>query len=231
MRGYWMMAGMAAVAGAASPAAAQSARDILTQAAFQDRNPTVALGHIDRARAIAQAAVQRDPNDVDSAILLATTTGYRAKLTGDRSQAIAARRQFEALVDRYPRNAEAQACLGAWHLGIIQHVGRFIGRAAAGAREGTGLAALDRSVALGGNRALFPGLAGLLRLNNNPNDANAVALIESAARAPTPTPIDRIFQRAALSVLVPLRAGNRAAARTLADRLLPFGWFDEKAKG
>jgi hypothetical protein len=31
-----------------------------------------------------------------------------------------------------------------------------------------GLAALDRSVALGGNRAMFPGLAALLRLSLNP---------------------------------------------------------------
>ena len=220
--------GMAAMMACAIPAAAETPRDLLTQAAFQDRNADIALARVDRARAQALAAVQHDATDADAAIVAATALGYRAKLTGERSQAIAARRQFEMLVARYPRNAEAQACLGAWHLGIISAVGRLMARAAAGAREGVGFAALDRSVSLGGNRALFAGLAGLIRLNYDPNDAIAFTLLETAAKAPAPTPLDRIFQRSAQAVLAPLRRGDRKGASALADRLLPFGWYDKK---
>ncbi len=209
-------------------ASAQSVRDQLTQAAFQDRSGSVALGRIDRARAIALAASQRDPDDQDAAVLAATALGYHAKLTGDRSEAMAARRQFETVVARFPRNAEAQAGLGAWHLGVIASVGRFVGRAVAGARENTAMAALDRSVALGGDRAFFAGLAGLLRINFDPDDPRAFQLLESAARAPIPTPLDRIIQRSVVAVLGPLRKGDRKTAKALADRLLPFGWYTPK---
>ncbi|MDP1026204.1 hypothetical protein Q5H91_03185 [Sphingomonas sp. KR1UV-12] len=209
-------------------APAQSVRDLLTQAAFQDRSGSVALARIDKARAAALASAKRDPDDQDSAVLAAIALGYRAKLTGDRSEAMAARRQFEQVVGRFPRNAEAQAGLGAWHLGIIAHVGRFVARAVAGARENTGLAALDRSVALGGDRAFFAGLAGLLRINYDPGDARGLQLLDTAAKAPAPTPLDRIIQKSAVAVLAPLRRGDRKGAKALADRLLPFGWFDDK---
>ncbi len=220
------------LAATACPAAAsaQSVRDMLTQAAFQDRSGSVALAKVDRARAAAMAASQRDPDDQDAAVLAATALGYRAKLTGDRSEAMAARRQFEIVASRFPRNAEAQAAIGAWHLGIIAHVGRFVGRAVAGARENTGLAALDRSVALGGDRAFFAGLAGMLRINFDASDARGFQLLETAARAPTPTALDRIIQRSVVAVLAPLRKGDRKTAKALADRLLPFGWYDDKTK-
>lgn len=211
-------------------AAAQSARDLLTQAAFQDRSGPVALARIDRARAALLAAAARDPDDQDAAVLAVIALGYRAKLTGNRSEAMTARRQFEQVVGRFPRNAEAQAGLGAWHLGIISHVGRFVARAVAGARENVGMAALDRSVALGGDRAFFAGLSGLLRINFDPGDARGFQLLEAAARAPAPTPLDRIIQRSVVAVLAPLRRGDRAAAKALADRLLPFGWYDDKDK-
>ena len=155
----------------------------------------------------------------------AMANGYRAKLLGNRGQAIAARKQYEALVTRYPRNAEAQAALGAWHVGVIAKLGRFVGRAVAGAQKATGFEALDRSVALGGNRAMFAGLAGLLRLELDPNDARGRALVETASKAPTPTAIDGFIKRAAIAVLVPLRAGDANATKTLADKLLPFGQF------
>ena len=42
---------------------------------------------------------------------------------------IAARQAFLAkLHANYPHNAEAQAALGAWHIGVIAKLGRFVGR-------------------------------------------------------------------------------------------------------
>ena len=209
----------------AVPARAETPRELLTQAGFVDRDRSVALARIDRAAAVAGQALSRSPNDQEAAIMQAMANGYRAKLLGNRGEAIAARKQYETLVTRYPRNAEAQAALGAWHVGVIAKLGRFVGRAVAGAQKATGFEALDRSVALGGNRAMFAGLAGLLRLELDPNDARGRALVETASRAPTPTAIDGYVKRAAMAVLVPLRAGDANATKALADRLLPFGQF------
>jgi hypothetical protein len=211
-------------------AQAQSSRDLLTQAAFQDRNKSTALQRIDKVRASSLAVLSRNANDQDAAVLAAISLGYHAKLTSQRSEAIAARREFERVVDRFPTNAEAQAGLGAWHLGMISRAGRFVARAVAGARENVGLAALERSVALGGRRAMFVGLAGLMRINADPSDKRGAQLLEAASKAPTPTALDRIMQRSAVSVLAPLHRGDNKSAKALADQLLPFGWADEKSK-
>ena len=72
---------------------------------------------------------------------------------------------------------------------------------------------------------MFLGLAGLLRLQLDADDARGAELTQAVARGSTPTAIDRLFQRAAAAVLVPLREGDRKAAQKLADRLLPLGPF------
>ena len=96
-------------------------------------------------------------------------------------------------------------------------------RTVLGADRATGLAALDRAVALGGNRAMFPGLAALLRLQLSADDARARPLAEAAARGTTPTALDAQMQRAAIVVLALLRRGDTAAAHRLAPTLLPLG--------
>ncbi|KQU62449.1 hypothetical protein ASG67_05030 [Sphingomonas sp. Leaf339] len=224
----WSVLPAMAIATLPAPVAAQTARDLLTQAAFQDRSQPAALARVDRARATALATAQRLPDDQDAAVLAAVALAYRAKLTGNRGEAIAARKQMETVVARFPRNAEALVGLGAWHLGVIAKVGRIMGRAGAGAQKGVGLESLDRGVALGGNRAMFAGLAGLLRIQADPADPKGRSLLETAVAAPTPTVLDRIEQKAANAVLTPLRQGDGKTARALANRLLPFGWYDEQ---
>lgn len=228
----WGRAGlvMMAVATCAAlplPALAQSARDILTQASFGDADEASALRRVTNAYAAAGNALRRAPDDREALLMRATALGYRAKLTGNRTDAVAARRQFEALVAQNPRDAEAQVALGAWHIGAVKKLGTIMGRAALGAQRSLGLSALERAVALGGDRALFPGLAALLRLELDPRDPRGRALAEQATRAEAPTALDRILQRGAAQVLVPLRAGDMQAARRLASQLLPFGRFDE----
>ncbi|MEG3165634.1 hypothetical protein U1701_13625 [Sphingomonas sp. PB2P19] len=208
---------------AASPACAETARELLTRASFLDRDRAVALTHVNKASAVAGATLAHAPEDQEAALMQAMAVGYRAKLTGSRTEAIAARKQYESLVARFPRNPEAQAALGAWHVGVIVKLGRFMGRAAAGAQKPLGYAALDRAVALGGNRAMFSGLAGLLRIELDPEDPRGRALVETASAAPAPTAIDGFIRRAAAAVLVPLRAGHVKEAKLLADKLLPFG--------
>ncbi|MDY0959792.1 hypothetical protein SOM26_13945 [Sphingomonas sp. CFBP8993] len=211
----------------APPVQAQSAREILTQASFADSDEVSALRRVTSAYNAAQAALRRSPDDHEALLMRATALGYRAKLTGNRSDAVSARRQFEALVAQNPRDAEATLALGAWHIGGVKKLGAIMGRAAIGAQRGVGLSALDRAVALGGDRALFPGLAALLRLEVDPRDPRGRTLVEAAARAGVSSPIDRIMQHAAVAILTPLRAGDTQATRRLASQLLPFGRFDD----
>lgn len=213
------------MAGLAAPASAQTPRELLIQAAYEDRSGPVAIARIDRARAAALATCARAPDDQDAAVVAAIALAYRAKLTGNRGEAIAARKGLEVVVGRFPRNAEAHLALGAWHIGVIHKVGRFIARAGAGAQKGVGYAALDRAVALGGNRAMFSAIAGMIRLDEDESDARGRALVAAAAQGSAPTALDRINQRAAAAVTAALRRGDTKAAGALSDRLLPFGWF------
>lgn len=213
---------------AASPALAETPREALVQASFGDGDKAAALDHVIAIQGAAASILRRAPGDWEAALVQATAIGYRAKLSGSRSDAIVARKQFEALVARDPRNADAQLGLGAWHIGAVYNLGRLMSRAALGAQKGAGLAALDRAVALGGGRAVFPGVAALLRLELDPEDPRGRALAEAATRAAAPTRFDRIIQRAAAAVLVPLRAGDTKTTRTLAARLLPFGRLDKQ---
>lgn len=213
---------------AAAAAHAETPRELLTHASFEDRDKAAALRRVGAAYAAATLTLQRRPGDREAALMQATALGYRAKLTGSRTDAIAARRAMERLVAAHPRDAERHLVLGGWHMGAVYRLGRIVARAALGASKPAGLASLDRAVALGGDRAMFPGLAALLRLEMDPEDDRGRALAEAAARAAAPTPLDRQIQRAAQQILAPLRAGDADATRRLAAKLLPFGHIDAK---
>jgi len=225
-RGRQMLASAMAllVACVALPAAAQTPRDLIFQSAFGTQSQPVALERVRRAFAIASAASQRDPANEEATVIAAAAQGYIAKLTGSRAEALKARRQFDAAATRFPRNAEAQLGIGAWHLAVVHRIGRLLG-AVIGASKGRGLAGLSRGVALGRDRAFAPGIAGMMLVEADPDDPQGRAWLEQAARAEAPSVPDRIIQRAAAQVAALLRAGNGKAAQALADRSLPFGWF------
>lgn len=204
-------------------AAVDTPRDLLVRASFMDRDKASALAHITMARDGATARLRAVPEDRDAAVVRATATGYHAKLTGSRNEALSARDQMETLVTRNPHDAEAQLALGGWHMGAVNRLGGLFARAALGAQKSSGLAALDRAVALGGNRALFPGLSALLRLQQNPADPRGIALVEAATKASVQTTLDRTMQRAATTMLTPIRSGDRKAIQRTANRLLPLG--------
>lgn len=211
-----------------APALADTPREVLTTAVFADRDKDVALARIDRVHQATSAMLARQGDDQEAAIVQATAMGYRAKLTGNRTAAIETRRRFEALVARYPNNPETHIALGAWHVGVVAAFGQLMGRAAVGAQKSVGLASIDRALALGGNRAMYLGLAALLRLELDGADSRGKQLAEAATRAAAPTQLDRIMQRSASLVLVPLNNGDRKAAQALADRLLPLGQIARK---
>lgn len=210
----------------ASPVAAaiaQTPRDALLEASFVDLDKAAALNRVTAVQHATAVTLRKTPGDWEAALIQTTAISYRAKLTGSRQEALAARVQFEALVKRDPRSAEAHLGLGAWHVGAVHALGRLMGRAALGAQKDVGFASLDRAVALGGGHATFAGLAGLLRLELDIDDARGRALAETATHAVASARFDRIMQRACAAVLVPLRAGDTNQARKLVAKLLPFG--------
>ncbi|TVV69868.1 hypothetical protein [Sphingomonas solaris] len=210
--------------GGSSAAFAASPRDMLTAAAFQARDKSGALAQIAAAQAAAEADLRARPGDREATLVRAMAIGYRAKLTRNKADALAARKVFEALAAADPRDPQAQMVLAGWHLDSIQDVGRMLAGAVLGAKSATGLAALDRSVALGGAaHATYPGIAALMRIRLDSSDvARARQLAEQAVQAPAVTPLDRVIQRNAAALLVPLRAGDGRAASVLAVKLLPF---------
>lgn len=221
MRLFALAVTSAAAIALTTPATAQTrSRELLTQASFVERDRAAALGKVQAAVAV----TERDTS-YEGRLIRATALGYRAKLTGSRSDLTAAKALFDAVVRANPRDPEAQLGLGAWHLATLSKTGGLLGRVL-GANRSAGNAALDRAVALAGNRAFFPGLAALFRLRADPADPRGRQLAEQASKAGVASPLDRIMQRAAVAVLVPLRAGNAAQVEATAHRLLPFGAFD-----
>ncbi|PTQ10802.1 hypothetical protein CLG96_10395 [Sphingomonas oleivorans] len=212
---------------AATPVLAAKPREILMAAAFQTSDRKAALAEVGRAIEAADAILAANPRDREAQLQRAIGIGYRAKLTRNRGDAKTSHRMFEALAAADPRDAEAQVAIAGWHLDAIDQLGGMLARMAIGAREGEGLAALDRAVALGGDRAFFPGVASLMRIRADKDDvARARRLAEAAATAPAPTPLDRLMKRNAAALLPALRAHDGKAAAALARELLPFGRLD-----
>lgn len=219
---------MIATLAAAAPAAAQTPREMLVGAAFSPGDKPSALVKIGAALRAAEATLARTPGDREAAFQRAVAISYRGKLKRNRHDIAVARRAFESLAAAHPRDAEIQMAVAGWHLGAVIEIGPLLARTALGARKATGMAALDRSIALGRGRALFPAFASLNRIQLDPGDiAGARVLAEAAVKARVATPVDRIMQGRAAQLLPTLRPGNGRAAAALAARLLPFGRFEK----
>lgn len=223
MRAF-ILTSLAAAVAISAPAMAQSPRDLLTKAAFSSPNKATALAQITQAIRGADAVLARDPGNHEAKLQRAIAIGYRGKLNRSRSDVAAARKGFEAAVAANPRDPEAHAALGGWHVSAVEELGSLIARTGLGARKAAGIASLDRAIALGGNRAFFPAYASLARIQIEPSNIPvARALAERALKSRAITAIDRIMQQRAAAILTPLKAGNGKAAAALADRLMPFG--------
>lgn len=207
---------------AASAVSAATPREMLATAALQTTDKGQALQIVKTALATTQAQLAANPADKEAQIQYAVAVGDRAKLTRSPGDAKLARHLFEQFAAANPRDAEGQFAIACWHLDTV--AAGLIPTTVLGAKRDVGLAALNRAVALANGRPFILGFAALLRIRNDPADvAAARQLAETAATAPAPTLLDRYGQRAAQTVLGPLRAGNGAEAARLAKGLLPFG--------
>ena len=206
----------------AAPALA-GPRETLMNAAFSASSVPEAKQEVASALSAATAELAQDPNDSEAQLQQALAIGYRAKLTRNSGDAKRARQLFNAFLAAHPRDPEAQLALAGWNLDAIADLGPLLAKMVIGASKRDGLAALDRAVALGQNRALFAAYGALIRARLDPNDPVALRLAQQAVAAPTPTALDRMMQQRAASLLQSLRNGDKAGAATLAKRMLPFG--------
>lgn len=214
----------AVVAIAPAAAMAETPRELLTAAAFQTTAESRALTLVGRAIAASDKILVARPGNHEATLQRGVAIGYRAKLTRSRSDARTSLEIFERLAAQNPRDAEAQMAIAGWHLDAIDQLGGFMARTVLGAKSDAGEAALVRAVALGGDRAFFPGLAAMMQIRKDPGDvAQARRWAEAAAAAQTPTPLDVLMKRAAVAILPALRANDGERAAALTRKLLPFG--------
>ncbi|MDF2640209.1 MAG: hypothetical protein K0R64_3193 [Novosphingobium lindaniclasticum] len=220
-----MIAMGAATAVLAAPAAlAETPRELLTTAAFQTADKKKALSLIAQAIAASDRILATRPGDREATLQRGVAIGYRAKLTRSRTDARTSLEVFKRLAAQNPRDAEAQMVIAGWHLDAIDQLGGLVARTMIGAKADAGEAALNRAVALGNDRAFYPGLAAMMRIRKDPGDvAQARRLAEAAAAAPAPTPLDAQMKRAALAILPALRANDGKTAARQSRKLMPFG--------
>ena len=215
---------VAVLAASATAAPAAAPRDELIRAAFLTHDKGQALALVGQAIADSQAILAHAPGDHEAKLQLALGIGYRGQLKRSAGDAKTTHAMLEALAAADPRDAEAQVAIAGWHLTAVGDLGNFLARTLLGASRDTGLAALDRAVALGGDRAFFAGYAALIRIKLDSSDTQTpLRLAQRAAAAPAPAAIDRIMQAAAKRILPMLQASDGAGASKLAKRLLPFG--------
>lgn len=206
----------------ASPIAAATPRELLTQASFQTTDKSAALSLIAQALSSAEAILAANPGDREAQMQRAVAIGDRAHLTRSPSDAKTSRHLFEAFLAANPHDPEAHLAVATWHLDTVD--AGFFATTMLGAKKDVGLAELNKAVALSGGRPFFTGFAALFRIRLAPNDvATARALAEQAAAAPAPTLLDRIAKHQAQALLIPLRSGDGRTAALLARKLLPFG--------
>jgi len=206
----------------ASPAAAATPREILTQASFLTTDKATALRLINQGLAEAEATLAHDPQDKEAQMQRGVAIGDRGHLMRSPGDAKTARHIFETFLAANPRDPEAHLAIATWHLDTVD--AGFFAATLLGGKKDIGLAELDKAVALGGGRPFFTGFAALMRIRLNPNDIVAArSLAEQAAIAPAPTQLDRIAKHAAQQLLIPLRNGDGRTAALLAKKYLPFG--------
>lgn len=212
------------VASAPAVASAETPRQLLTTAAFETTGKARALTLVGQAIAASDKILAAHPGDRDAMLQRGVAIGYRAKLSRSRGDAKASRTIFEGLAAKNPRDAEAQMAVAGWHLDAVDQLGSFMARTALGAKTQTGEVALNRAVALGGNRPFYKGLGAMMVIRQDPASvAQARKWAEAAAVAPASTPLDTHMKRAAAAMLPALKANDGKRAAGIARRMLPFG--------
>ena len=201
-----------------------AARSQLVAAAFQATTKEQALQMLDWALGDANAALQKNPADVDAVLQRALIIGYRGKLKKNAGDAKEARKDRETARAMAPDNALAWAALGGWHGDAIIDVGAMLAGMALGAKKGEATRNFETAIAKEPANPIYPAYYAimLLRLDKD-TTAKAQGLLQTAVGLKAHDGFESLMKTRAAQLLAPLKAGNPELARSLAVQLAPFG--------
>jgi tetratricopeptide (TPR) repeat protein len=195
-----------------------------TEAAWRAPDRARANALLEQAEALFDQALKLAPGNNEAALQRAIAVGYRAKLANSPGLARQARRGFEQVIARDPRDALAHAALGGWHGESVATLGRFLAGTALGANRQGFEQSFERAMALNPEGPAIPTFFAFTALALDAGNAKrAQALLERADKARARDGFERLVQAHARAVLPLLRKGDVAAARREAARLSPLG--------
>ncbi|WP_199555651.1 tetratricopeptide repeat protein [Sandaracinobacteroides hominis] len=195
-----------------------------TMAAFATTDKAVARVQLQTAEADFDKALEKSPGNFDALLQKAVVIGYRAKLDSNPGLAKQARRNFEAIVARYPNSPLANAALAGWHGESVATLGKFLAGTALGAKEAQALKLYEKALALPGGDPVVPYFyaSNLLTLSS-PDVAKIRALLQRSLKASPDDGFERQVQKNARALLVSLEKDDPADTRALARKLSPLG--------
>jgi hypothetical protein len=193
---------------------ALAARAAMADAVLHDA-PCMAC--LQKAEALARAAVAADPKRADGQTWLAVSLGYQARVLGIvrarlRDLPGQAKVALDAAVADDPADAYAVSALGGWHLEVVKGGGPFLARTLYGATMAEAMALFDRAAKLAPGNVAVRYLIAQTLAGYDPDAyrARISRELDAALQAHANTAYERV-QQARAAELKTLLGGNRPA--------------------
>jgi tetratricopeptide (TPR) repeat protein len=225
--GKWAAAVSAGRAEGTPASLVLAGRSQLAIAALNTREKTQALALVNEAEKDFDAALAKQPGNVDAQLQKGVAIGYRAKLTKSPGYAKDARRRFEAVRTAHPDNAIAWAAIGGWHAGAIATLGSFMANAVVGAKAGEVEPNFLKAIKLDPDNPVHRTYFALALMDlGKGNAAKAEKVLQGIGGLPATDGFEAMARQQGVQLLAALKTGDAAAAQVLARRLAAFGTLE-----
>ena len=176
---------------------------------FAAEDEKVAL--LEQATALAEKALQADPDNQEAYMQLVHAIGRHARTIGsfeaaNRGYAEKIREAAGNALRLDPEMASAHLAMGAWHAELVALVGSFLARITYGAREKDAIAHFEKALKRDpdGKAVYLEYALGLLALDENDYRDKARRLLARAVEIPAKDAYERILHRRAIERLAAL---------------------------
>ena len=217
----------AAIAGRTENSAAAlilAGRATLIVASFETTSHDKARDLVESADRDFDAALAKEPSDIEAELMKAQAVGYLGKLTKSPGLAKETRARLDAVLAKDPNNALAWASLAGWHAGAVSAVGKFLAGTLLGASTKTAIADFETALAKDPKTLVNPAFYALTLLDlSTENAPRASQLLQTVARLPARDAYEMLLKRETAQLLPLLASGDVKGAQALARKLLPFG--------
>lgn len=225
--GKWQAAVTAGHAEATPASLIIAGRSQMALAAWYTKERAQALALILAAEEDFDAALAKQPGNVDAQMQKAVAVGYRAKLTKSPGLAKDARRRFEAIRAAHPDDAIAWAAVGGWHAGAIATLGSFMASAVVGAKTSEIDPNFLKAIKLDPNNPVHRAYYAMALMDlSKSNYAKAERALQGIAQLPASDGYEVMARSQGTQLAAALKAGDMAAAQQLARRLQAFGGLE-----